>query len=199
MHTLCGTDQVLDCIISTQPRDQLVPALSSMALRIANKRLTKELAGKTDVIAKFFFVSQINYLDIQRSGPPAGTALLRADDLKEWFFTLSVLGESVYEKETFALRFKFSDNYPLEAPEVVFLCSEGFKPPEVRPNSIENTASVFISPCSTLTYIRTAIVVYQFFRQSGVRCSMSAAYCSLCKVCWRAARCVLLPTAWSDI
>ncbi|MCO5565343.1 hypothetical protein L7F22_019016 [Adiantum nelumboides] len=78
-----------------------------MALRIANKRLTKELAG-----------------------PPTGTILLNADDLKEWRFSLTVLGESVYEGETFALRFRFNDNYPLEAPEVIFLTSPPYKAPE---------------------------------------------------------------------
>lgn len=61
--------------------------------------------------------------------------MLRADDLKEWLFTLSVLGESVYEGETFALRFRFTDNYPLEAPEVVFLTEAPYKAPEVRPSA----------------------------------------------------------------
>lgn len=70
--------------------------------------------------------------EIHKSGPPTGTTLLNAEDLKEWRFSLTVLGESVYEGETFALRFRFNDNYPLEAPEVVFLTSPPYKAPEVR-------------------------------------------------------------------
>ena len=109
-----------------------------MALRIANKRLTKELAGKWLVIELFDKnrKKERSWLifspsDIHKSGSPTGTTLLDAENLKEWKFTLSVLGESVYEGETFALRFRFNDNYPLEAPEVVFLTSPPYKAPEV--------------------------------------------------------------------
>lgn len=84
-----------------------------MAMRIANKRLGKEL------------------LEIQKSGPPTGCKLLKADDLKEWIFEVSVLGESVYQGETFAMRFRFTDNYPLEAPEVVFVTLPPYRSPEV--------------------------------------------------------------------
>jgi ubiquitin-conjugating enzyme E2 W len=68
--------------------------------------------------------------EIHKSGPPTGMTLISANDLREWQFTLTVLGESVFEGETFALRFRFTDNYPLEAPEVVFLTTSPYKAPE---------------------------------------------------------------------
>lgn len=81
-------------------------------MRIASKRLGKELN------------------DLKLNGPPPGTAILKADDLREWVFSVQVLGETVFKGETFALRFRFSDNYPLESPEVVFLTTEGWTAPE---------------------------------------------------------------------
>lgn len=50
-------------------------------------------------------------------------AIIRADDLKEWLISIQVLGESIYKDEKFALRFKFSDDYPIDSPQVTFLCA----------------------------------------------------------------------------
>ncbi|PWO00149.1 UBC-like protein [Tilletiopsis washingtonensis] len=80
-------------------------------MRLATKRLAKELT------------------ELRASGAPAGCALLQADDLQTWLFSISVLGESVYAGETFALRFRFPDAYPMESPECVFVTDGGWKAP----------------------------------------------------------------------
>ena len=82
-------------------------------MRLATKRLAKELT------------------ELRASGAPAGCALLQADDLQTWLFSISVLGESVYAGETFALRFRFPDAYPMESPECVFVTDGGWKAPVV--------------------------------------------------------------------
>lgn len=83
-------------------------------MRIASKRLGKELT------------------DLKINGTPPGIGLLQADDLKEWTFSIEVLGESVFKGDKFALRFRFTDNYPLESPEVVFIVDSNWRAPEVR-------------------------------------------------------------------
>jgi hypothetical protein len=79
----------------------------------------------------YLTLSPLLPVEIQKSGPPTGTKLIKADDLKEWLFEVSVLGDSVYEGETFAMRFRFTDNYPLEAPEVLFITTSPYKSPMV--------------------------------------------------------------------
>nr|XP_019011388.1 ubiquitin-conjugating enzyme E2 W [Kwoniella pini CBS 10737]OCF50169.1 ubiquitin-conjugating enzyme E2 W [Kwoniella pini CBS 10737] len=79
---------------------------------LATKRLMKELA------------------DIQGKGTPEGIVLLSADDLQEWIFLISVLGEeTIYKGETFALRMKFGNRYPIDVPEVTFLANDQYQPP----------------------------------------------------------------------
>ncbi|MCJ1286683.1 hypothetical protein MMC26_006029 [Xylographa opegraphella] len=69
----------------------------------ASKRLGKELAK------------------IQSSLPP-GIALVSAPDLSEWHMDIKVLDPNpIYLNLTFRLRFRFTNNYPIEAPEVVFV------------------------------------------------------------------------------
>lgn len=79
-------------------------------MRIASKRLGKELT------------------ELRNNGSPPGTAILRADDLQEWVF--SIEGTGVFEGERFALRFRFPDTYPMDSPEVVFLTVDGWQAPE---------------------------------------------------------------------
>ncbi|KAK4052403.1 hypothetical protein OIV83_002205 [Microbotryomycetes sp. JL201] len=64
--------------------------------RICAKRLTKEL------------------LELKTNGPPTGCELIEANDLSQWIISLKVLGESLYQDEEFALRFKFSSSYPID-------------------------------------------------------------------------------------
>ncbi|UZJ53106.1 hypothetical protein CBS101457_002426 [Exobasidium rhododendri] len=114
-------------------------------MRIASKRLGKEL------------------MEIQTNGPPTGTKLIRADDLKEWLFELQVLGESVYEGETFAMRFRFTDNYPLEAPEVVFVTTAPYKSP-IHPHIYSNghcCASILSTEWSPVLNVSSVLLTMQ--------------------------------------
>ncbi|KAL7417778.1 ubiquitin-conjugating enzyme/RWD-like protein [Mrakia frigida] len=86
---------------------------------IATKRLAKEL------------------FTIKDKGTPAGITLLHAEDLMTWYFTIEVLGESVYAGEIFALRFTFGPRYPIDCPEVVWVVDDQFKAP-VHPHCYSN-------------------------------------------------------------
>ncbi|GAA5912711.1 hypothetical protein JCM6882_005767 [Rhodosporidiobolus microsporus] len=91
-----------------------------MASRIATKRLQKELSL------------------LQNEGCPTGCRIIQADDLETWIFGLSVLGdETVYAREEFALRFRFTSQYPIDSPEVTFVVSDDFKSP-VHPHCYTN-------------------------------------------------------------
>lgn len=74
--------------------------------------------------------------DLRLQGTPEGCAIIRADDLQEWQFSIEVLGNSLYQNEKFALRFRFTDSYPMESPEVVFIVTDGYKAPIVSSFSI---------------------------------------------------------------
>ncbi|GAA6064726.1 hypothetical protein JCM10212_005849 [Sporobolomyces blumeae] len=85
-----------------------------MGSRIAVKRLTKELN------------------DLRTNGPPTGCRIIQAEDFEEWIFGLRVLGdetETVYAGEEFALRFRFSSQYPIDSPEVTFCVGDGWTAP----------------------------------------------------------------------
>ncbi|BGP57203.1 hypothetical protein JCM8202v2_004843 [Rhodotorula sphaerocarpa] len=73
--------------------------------------------------------------DLQTKGCPTGCRVIQAENLEEWIIALRVLGETVYEGgeslplEEFALRFRFSSQYPIDSPEVTFLNTDEYKPP----------------------------------------------------------------------
>lgn len=53
---------------------------------------------------------------------PPGITLVSAENLREWQMDLTVPDNPIYPPgEQYRLRFQFSQNYPIEAPEVVFL------------------------------------------------------------------------------
>ncbi|GAA6040160.1 hypothetical protein NBRC10512_001249 [Rhodotorula toruloides] len=113
--------------------------------RIATKRLQKELA------------------ELQQKGPPAGCRLIQAENLEEWVIALQVLGESVYEGEEFALRFRFSTSYPIDSPEVTFLTTSPFRPPE-HPHVYTNghiCASVLGSGWSPVLNVQSLLLTMQ--------------------------------------
>eukprot|EP00210_Caulerpa_lentillifera_P000921 g891.t1 len=58
--------------------------------------------------------------------PPDGCRLISCEPLHEWIVDMegppsSVTVASVYEGEVYTLRVRFTDKYPIEAPEVVFI------------------------------------------------------------------------------
>ncbi|KAL0635261.1 hypothetical protein Q9L58_005827 [Maublancomyces gigas] len=53
---------------------------------------------------------------------PPGISLHSAEDLVTWQMDLQVLDNNpIYANKTFRLNFKFSNSYPIEAPEVMFV------------------------------------------------------------------------------
>lgn len=45
---------------------------------------------------------------------PPGISLVSADDLEEWFLDIKVLDQNpLYAGETYRLKFKFSNSYPI--------------------------------------------------------------------------------------
>lgn len=69
---------------------------------IFTKRLTKEL-------------KDLN------TNPPEGVVVEEADNLKSWKIRLTGAKGTIYEGEQFKLEFRFTPQYPLEAPDVVFV------------------------------------------------------------------------------
>ncbi|KAI9022672.1 ubiquitin-conjugating enzyme/RWD-like protein [Hyaloraphidium curvatum] len=77
---------------------------------LAQRRLQKELRDLT-------------------ATPPPGVTLEAADDLKMWRVRLDPAAGTVYEGESFCLQFRFSNNYPLDSPEVIFLSNAPYRVP----------------------------------------------------------------------
>ncbi|SYW74968.1 related to ubiquitin-conjugating enzyme [Ustilago bromivora] len=110
-------------------------------MRIATKRLQKELL----------------------QGTPEGCAIIRADDLQEWQFSIEVLGNSLYQNEKFALRFRFTDSYPMESPEVVFIVTDGYKAP-IHPHVYSNghiCASILGNEWSPVLNVSSVLITLQ--------------------------------------
>ncbi|KAG6918692.1 hypothetical protein DXG01_012510 [Tephrocybe rancida] len=55
--------------------------------------------------------------------------LVKADDLETWWFTIEVMGESLYEGEKYTLQFRFDANYPISSPAVQFVVTDGHTSP----------------------------------------------------------------------
>jgi ubiquitin-conjugating enzyme E2 W len=53
---------------------------------------------------------------------PPGISFVSADNLQEWLMDLQVLDDNpIYNGKIYRLKFKFTNNYPIEAPEVTFV------------------------------------------------------------------------------
>ncbi|MCJ1226066.1 hypothetical protein MMC12_002715 [Toensbergia leucococca] len=77
-------------------------------------------------------ISLLVSLQINQFPLPPGIDLVSADDFKEWRMDIRVLDPNpLYLNQTFRLRFRFSNNYPIESPEVTFMTST--HPPRVVP------------------------------------------------------------------
>jgi len=85
----------------------------------ASKRLSKELSK------------------IHEHLPP-GITVASANDLKEWQMDIRVLDDNpLYKGEAYRLKFKFSDLYPIEAPEVTFVRAAD-RPIPIHPHIYSN-------------------------------------------------------------
>ncbi|KAK2749231.1 hypothetical protein FQN57_006847 [Myotisia sp. PD_48] len=90
----------------------------------ANKRLTKEL-------------------NKMHSALPPGITIVAADNLEEWLMDIKVLDSNpLYQNQTYRLKFTFSKNYPIEAPEVQFVIlpptSDTPRPVPIHPHIYSN-------------------------------------------------------------
>ncbi|CDF39754.1 unnamed protein product [Chondrus crispus] len=72
--------------------------------RVAQRRLTRELAEWS-----------------VKNPPVPGMSVEQTDRVDEWRVTVTGAASSVYENERYTLRFVFPSDYPMEAPEVIFL------------------------------------------------------------------------------
>ncbi|OMP87644.1 putative ubiquitin-conjugating enzyme E2 W, partial [Diplodia seriata] len=56
-------------------------------------------------------------------GLPPGITLVEADNFETWFMDIRVMDENnpIYAGQTYRLKFKFPNSYPIEAPEVTFV------------------------------------------------------------------------------
>ncbi|KAI8635981.1 ubiquitin-conjugating enzyme/RWD-like protein [Parasitella parasitica] len=66
------------------------------------KRLTKELSGL-------------------HKNPPEGVIVEEAESFKSWKIKIIGAAKTIYQGEEFKLEFRFTEQYPLEAPDVVFI------------------------------------------------------------------------------
>lgn len=74
----------------------------------ASKRLAKELSK----------------LNQDPSKVPPGIELISTDNFQEWLVDIRVLDDNpLYKGDTYRLKFRFSETYPIEPPEVTFLKS----------------------------------------------------------------------------
>ncbi|KAF2277467.1 putative ubiquitin conjugating enzyme [Westerdykella ornata] len=72
---------------------------------LASKRLGKELTKMHENLAP-------------------GITKIKCDDFQEWLMDIRVDDNPLYHGEVYRLKFTFSNGYPIEAPEVVFVRDE---------------------------------------------------------------------------
>ncbi|KAJ9462904.1 putative ubiquitin-conjugating enzyme E2 W [Diplonema papillatum] len=63
-------------------------------------------------------------LEKLQQNPPPGLSVQPGDVLKltEWLVTLNYADtQTLYDNQTFKLRFRFNDKYPMDSPEVIFV------------------------------------------------------------------------------
>ncbi|KAK5071025.1 hypothetical protein LTR64_007528 [Lithohypha guttulata] len=79
---------------------------------------------------------------------PPGITLVKAEDLKTWEVDIKVLDSNpIYANQTYRLVFIFSQNYPIEPPEVTFL----YVPANTQSSSSSSTALQLQSQTIDLT------------------------------------------------
>ncbi|KAJ1921325.1 hypothetical protein H4219_000641 [Mycoemilia scoparia] len=81
---------------------------------IRNRRLLKEL--------KAF-----------KKNPPSNFKILHANNIHRWIVEMTCANNTIYQGEKYKLEVRFSESYPTEAPEVVFI-----KPAPINPHIYSN-------------------------------------------------------------
>ncbi|KAL0474565.1 ubiquitin conjugating enzyme [Neurospora intermedia] len=73
-----------------------------------------------------------------QNGLPPGIELVSADNLEEWLLDIRVLDNNpLYLNETYRLKFRFGQSYPIEPPEVVFV-KQADRPIPIHPHIYSN-------------------------------------------------------------
>ncbi|EIW86329.1 UBC-like protein [Coniophora puteana RWD-64-598 SS2] len=75
--------------------------------------------------------------EINHEGTPTGIKLLSADDFETWFFSIEVLGNTLYQGEVFKLMFRFDGHYPISSPAVQFVVDQTHQAP-IHPHVYSN-------------------------------------------------------------
>ncbi|CAH9132381.1 unnamed protein product, partial [Cuscuta epithymum] len=72
-----------------------------------------------------------------QANPPPGFKLIKPtdddDNLQRWVIEVYGAPETLYADETYQLQVEFPEQYPMEAPQVIFLC-----PPPLHPHIYSN-------------------------------------------------------------
>ncbi|PIL29932.1 hypothetical protein GSI_07843 [Ganoderma sinense ZZ0214-1] len=133
-------------------------------MAVSTRRLQKELA------------------DIKKEGTPVGIELLSADDFSTWYLTVEVLGETVYQGEKFALKFRFDGQYPISAPAVQFVVDGSYHAP-IHPHVYSNghiCASILGSEWSPVLSVVAVCVTIQSMLASCKVCPSVHPICPSC-------------------
>ncbi|EGO52470.1 hypothetical protein NEUTE1DRAFT_90783 [Neurospora tetrasperma FGSC 2508] len=73
-----------------------------------------------------------------QNGLPPGIELISADNLEEWLLDIRVLDNNpLYLNDTYRLKFRFGQSYPIEPPEVVFV-KQADRPIPIHPHIYSN-------------------------------------------------------------
>ncbi|OUM68705.1 hypothetical protein PIROE2DRAFT_38947 [Piromyces sp. E2] len=72
-------------------------------------------------MSKIFTKRLMKELSDLQNHPPAGVVLEDVNDLNCWKINILGAKDTLYEGEIFTLKFSFSNNYPIDSPEVVFI------------------------------------------------------------------------------
>ncbi|KIW56350.1 hypothetical protein, variant [Exophiala xenobiotica] len=103
---------------------------------------------------------------------PPGIDLVKADDFREWQVDIRVLDANpLYLNQTYRLSFIFSNNYPIEAPEVAFI----YVPPSPAPTTPQSTSqtqsqSQLQSTSQTQPFPGRPIPIHPHIYSNGIIC-----------------------------
>nr|CAG8599847.1 13433_t:CDS:10 [Entrophospora candida]CAG8608444.1 12765_t:CDS:10 [Entrophospora candida] len=97
--------------------------------------------------------------------PPAGIEVVDTETFKSWKLNIDGVDGTLYAGERFTLEFRFSPNYPMESPEVVFTGNVPIHPHEPPPDNSTYVKNAKESPKQTQWYFHE--IILQMSEQSS--------------------------------